>query len=645
MPRLFTAAVLVSLAVVPPAVAQIRSELVVSGLSLPLAFVQDPSQPTVQLVAEQGGRIRVIQSGTLLTTDFLDLTNFVLSAGEQGLLGIAFAPDYASSGRFYVNFINKAGHTVIARFLRMASDHLRADPATRFDLVWPNLAVDGVTIQDFPFITQSFANHNGGNIVFGPDGFLYIGMGDGGGGNDPLHFAQNPNTLLGKMLRVDVSVPLSNTKGYVIPPSNPFVNQPGVLGEIWAFGYRNPWRWSFDDPSRGGTGAMVVGDVGQSSFEEIDYEPAGAGGRNYGWRNREGMHDNVTTQPLFPGTPVIDPIHEYPRSVGTVVTGGYVYRGSALGGTYVGRYFFADVGSSHVFSLGLSINPITHEATVMDILDHTLDLGAGAQVITSFGVDADGELYTVNYGAGEVYRISPGAPLPGPTDGSCVTPMPGPTWTCFGGNWYPPGFPIPGTAPTPAPSPTTPPPPSECTTPQPAADWVCVNGDWLPPGFPGTTTPPPPPSSGPPPPPPPPPPPSTGCTTPAPDSSWTCVNGDWLPPGFPGTSTPSSPPTTPPPPTSCPGSDPFLGLPGLAGVCINGDWIPTELIQTMATVQFNAASGGFWELRLDYGRVFVPMGGLSPAFQTAGQRVTITGKLRIDLASVPGPIIELLSIQ
>jgi glucose/arabinose dehydrogenase len=157
-------AALVCFASIHPAFAQIRSELVVSGLSSPIAFVQDPSQPTVQLVAEQGGRIRVVQSGGLLASDYLDLTDVVLFQGEQGLLGIAFAPDYASSGRFYVNFINKQGHTVIARFLRMATDHLRADPSSRFDLVWP----DGL-----PHITQPAPNHNGGNIAFGPDGLLY----------------------------------------------------------------------------------------------------------------------------------------------------------------------------------------------------------------------------------------------------------------------------------------------------------------------------------------------------------------------------------------------------------------------------------------------------------------------------------------
>ena len=155
------------------------------------------------------------------------------------------------------------------------------------------------------FIEQPFANHNGGHMAFGPDGFLYIGLGDGGSGNDPGHRAQDPDTLLGKMLRIDVNVPDANTKGYVVPPSNPFVDNVPVdaLTEIWAFGMRNPWRFSFDDVARGGTGALVIGDVGQNAWEEINYEPAGQGGRNYGWRNREGKHADAGRARRCPGPP------------------------------------------------------------------------------------------------------------------------------------------------------------------------------------------------------------------------------------------------------------------------------------------------------------------------------------------------------
>lgn len=521
------------------AVAQIQAQLVVSGLSTPVAFVQDPSRPDVQLVVEQGGRIRVVLNGVLTDPDFLDLTTEVLFSGEQGLLGLAFAPDYATSRRIYVNFINKAGDTVISRFLRSSVDPMRADPASRFDLAWP----DGRR-----FIDQPFPNHNGGNLVFGPDGFLYIGLGDGGSGSDPLHMAQDPGTLLGKMLRIDVSVPLSDPKGYVVPATNPFVGQSGVLAEIWAFGYRNPWRYSFDDPTRGGTGAMVVGDVGQSSWEEIDYEAAGAGGRNYGWRNREGAHDHVLSLPPF-SLPLTDPIFEYPRTEGQAITGGFVYRGTALGGFYTGRYFFADIIASRIWSLGLTVDPATGDATATDLVDHSVELGSGAIAVSSFGIDSGGELYAVGYGTGKVHRIiaasSPGSPS------TCTTVQPASDWICVNGDWLPPGLPLPG-APPPPPSPST-----SCTTVQPAPDWTCVNGDWLPPGISGVPTLPPPP---------PPPPTSTSCITVQPAADWTCVNGDWLPPGISGV--PTLPPP-PPPSTSC-----TTVQPAADWTCVNGDWLP-----------------------------------------------------------------------
>ena len=378
-----------------PASAQLRADLVASGLSKPVAFVQDPSQPDVQLIVEQGGRVRVLQGGIQRPDAFLDLSGQVLFAGERGLLGLAFAPDYAASGRVFVNFVNLSGNTVIARFRRSAGDPLRADPATQFNLVWP----DGNA-----FIFQPFTNHKGGHLAFGPDGYLYIGMGDGGSSNDPDHRAQNPLTLLGKMLRLDVSVADSDPHGYDVPANNPFVGLAGVLPEIWAFGLRNPWRFSFDDPSRGGTGALVIADVGQGAWEEIDYEPAGAGGRNYGWRNREGAHDFVTTLPPY-STPLTDPIFEYSHATGRSVTGGHVYRGTAMGASFSGRYVFGDFVTGRIWSLGLAINPSTGEASVTGVVEHTADLGAAAASPSSFGVDASGELYVLNYNAGTVYRI------------------------------------------------------------------------------------------------------------------------------------------------------------------------------------------------------------------------------------------------
>jgi hypothetical protein len=238
--------------------AQLRAVTYVSGLSLPVAFVQDPGDATIQYVLQQGGRIRLIRSGVLQTAPFLDLTSSISSGGERGLLGMALPADYASSGRFFVNFTNTNGDTVIARFRRSASNTLLADASSRVDLLWST----GERV-----IRQPYSNHNGGSIVFGPDGYLYIGMGDGGSGNDPEHRAQNLASLLGKMLRIDVSVPDSNTAGFAVPPDNPF--RGSGAPEIWSIGLRNPWKFSFDDPARGGTGALVIADVGQGAWEEI----------------------------------------------------------------------------------------------------------------------------------------------------------------------------------------------------------------------------------------------------------------------------------------------------------------------------------------------------------------------------------------
>jgi glucose/arabinose dehydrogenase len=388
---------------------RLRVRTYASGFTSPVAFVQDPRDRSVQFVVEQAGRIRVVRSGTVLQADFLDIRNAVLAGGERGLLGMAFAPDEAS-GRFFVHFTDRSGDHVIARF-RRSSDPLIADPASRFDLRWAGPGRPAV-------IDQPFSNHNGGNLAFGPDGYLYIGLGDGGSGDDPDHRAQNPAELLGKMLRIDVNVPDSDQVGYQVPANNPFVSGRPVSArpEIWSFGLRNPWRYSFDDPARGGSGALVIGDVGQDSFEEVDYEPPGRGGRNYGWRNREGAHDNVTSRPAA-FLPLVDPIHEYPSSVGQSITGGYVYRGRALGAAYVGRYFFADHVQGRVWSIGLAIDA-QGEARSAGIIEHTADLG-GSNLgnISSFGVDADGELYLVSYSRGIIFAVvGPLATPPTPTE-------------------------------------------------------------------------------------------------------------------------------------------------------------------------------------------------------------------------------------
>ena len=260
-----TAALVAVLLVCLPlsAAAQLRTQVIATGLTNPVALVADPLDPSTFYVVEQRGTIRTLRNGVVSTTFFLDLRTQLSSGGERGLLGMAFSPDTVSSGRFFVNFTDLQGHTVVARFRRAAG---QVDPASRLDLMWP----DGRS-----FIEQPFANHNGGHLAFGPDGYLYIGMGDGGSGGDPGNRAQNPATLLGKMLRIDINVPDTDTRGYRVPPDNPFLGGRPIaaLGEIWAFGLRNPWRYSFDDPAHGGTSALIIADVGQNAREEVNWEP------------------------------------------------------------------------------------------------------------------------------------------------------------------------------------------------------------------------------------------------------------------------------------------------------------------------------------------------------------------------------------
>jgi len=381
--------------------AQLRTRVQAAEFINPTAFVPDPTDRDTQFVVQQDGRILSVKAGVTRSA-LLDLRAEVVSGGEQGLLGLAFPP--GAPERLFVNFTNRAGNTVVARF-RRSNDPAVADAGSRFDLRWGGAG-------GAAYIQQPFANHNGGHLAFGPDGYLYIGLGDGGSANDPGNRAQTSTELLGKMLRVDVAVPDSDPIGYRIPSGNPFESA-RARPEIWAFGLRNPWRYSFDDPSRGGTGALVIGDVGQDRWEEVDYEPANRGGRNYGWRNREGAHGNVSAVPPA-YVPLVDPIHEYDHSVGQSITGGYVYRGAALGPAFQGRYFFADFIQGRVWSLGLVIDPSTGEARAGNLIEHTAELGGFSTLgnISSFAADAAGELYIVSHSRGVVLKIvgAPAAP-------------------------------------------------------------------------------------------------------------------------------------------------------------------------------------------------------------------------------------------
>jgi glucose/arabinose dehydrogenase len=401
MARRFTViAVALVAGVASPVAAQLRGETIVRGLRDPVAVVADPTDRSTLLIVEQGGLVRIARDGALLADPFLDLRDEISTGGERGLLGLALAPDYAESRRFFVNFTNRDGHTVVARFVTRVDQPLIADPSSRFDLRWPNSR---------RFIDQPFSNHNGGHLAFGPDGYLYVGLGDGGSGGDPMNHAQHPESLLGKMLRIDVDVPANDARGYRVPEDNPFVDPDPVraLDEIWAFGLRNPWRYSFDDWTRGGTSALVLGDVGQNAREEINFEPAGRGGRNYGWRLREGR------QPYEPRTtaafvPLTEPIHDYSRAIGASITGGMIYRGAALDPSYDGRYFYADFVSGRVFSIGLHLDE-NGEARADDEREHTSALGGrdALGMVSSFGPDHDGEMLILNYSAGTVVRISP----------------------------------------------------------------------------------------------------------------------------------------------------------------------------------------------------------------------------------------------
>ena len=397
-------AVLVALATVasggfqsrPP----IQAGVFTSGLQSPVGFVADPADSAIFYAVEQGGRIRVVRN-RVVAEDFLDLRGATVGGGERGLLGMALAPDFPASGRFYVNFTNTNGDTVVARFRRSSGGVV--DPASRFDLKWGP--------ERSPVIQQPFSNHNGGHLAFGPDGYLYVGLGDGGSANDPGHRAQDPATLLGKMLRIDVAVADDHPNGYVVPSDNPFLKgtPAGARPEIWSFGWRNPWRYSFDPLALGGTGALVIADVGQNNWEEVDYEPRGAGGRNYGWRNREGAQQNPssdarTLSPAF--QPLVDPIHQYSHTDGSSVSGGHVYRGVSLGAAYRGRYFFADYVRQRVWSIGLNIGS-GGEASFAGLIEHTAELGGASQLgnVSGFGIDQFGELYVISHSRGMVLRM------------------------------------------------------------------------------------------------------------------------------------------------------------------------------------------------------------------------------------------------
>jgi glucose/arabinose dehydrogenase len=357
----------------------IRLARVAGGLDRPLLVVAPPRDARL-FVVEQAGRVRVIERGRLRRAPFLDIRRQVTSGGEQGLLGLAFHPRFRRNGLFYVDYTDRAGDTRIVEYRAPAAGD-RADPGSARLLLR---------------IRQPYANHNGGHLVFGPDGMLYIGTGDGGSAGDPHGNGQRVDTLLGKILRLDVTR-RSGGRPYAIPPGNPFARAGGGRPEIYHWGLRNPWRFSFDRVR----GDLWIGDVGQNAVEEIDFRRAGTGGgANFGWNAFEGTRRFGGR----PRGPTVPPVAQYGHALGCSVIGGFVYRGSRVR-SLRGRYVFADYCSGRFWTLRAGPRP-------GGMREITSRLSVRLSSVTSFGEGAAGELYVTAGSA--VYRLDPGSP-PGPT--------------------------------------------------------------------------------------------------------------------------------------------------------------------------------------------------------------------------------------
>lgn len=361
----------------PPPPGPITATLssIATGFVNPLGIVQPNDGTGRFFVVEQRGMIRIIQNGSVVGTPFLDIRSIVDDGGELGLLGLAFHPQFAQNRRFYLNYtttrLTGGLQTVIAEYHASQTNANQADTAER------------ILFQ----VNQPFDNHNGGQLAFGSDGFLYIALGDGGSGGDPGNNGQRLDTLLGKILRIDVNGNNSSNGQYGIPANNPFVSG-GGQPEIWAFGLRNPWRFSFDTVS----GRLFCGDVGQNEFEEIDIIVRGG---NYGWRVMEGAHCFSPSSGCNQ-TGLILPIAEYSHSEGEAVIGGFVYRGPAIPALQ-GLYVFGDLSSGNIWTLR-ETSPGTWTRTLLLTTNRT---------ISSFGQDQAGEIYVLDYVNGIVLRLSP----------------------------------------------------------------------------------------------------------------------------------------------------------------------------------------------------------------------------------------------
>jgi len=356
---------------------RLKLALVTGGLSSPIGIVNAGDGTGRLFINERGGRIRVIAAnGTLQAAPFVDLSDRILAGGEQGLLGVAFHPGFEANRRLFVYYTHLGDGTMTVSELTASADGANADPASERVLL------------TFP---DQYSNHNGGQLAFGPNGYLYIGFGDGGGGGDPLGSGQSLQTLLGKILRIDVNGAHAAGKQYAIPASNPYASggiSPGAgLPEIWAYGLRNPWRFSFDRA----TGDLYIGDVGQANWEEIDRQAASSrGGENYGWNAREGNHCYSSA---CEEVDAVAPLAEYSHDLGCSVSGGYVYRGSAQPALR-GFYLFGDYCSGTIFTIPTTGSVHTPKAVA----------STGRQ-ISSFGEAENGEVYLVDLGGGGLYRV------------------------------------------------------------------------------------------------------------------------------------------------------------------------------------------------------------------------------------------------
>ena len=356
-----------------PSFPPIQLTLLAGGLTQPVGLTHAGDGSGRLFIIEQPGRIRIVKNGRVQPTAFLDLSRTVTAGGERGLLGMAFHPKFSTNGRFFVNYTRRTDgglQTFISEF--------HTDP-TSDRAAW---AGERVVMT----VAQPYDNHNGGHLAFGPDGYLYIGLGDGGSANDPHNNGQTLSTLLGKMLRIDVDR-RTGSNAYAIPPDNPFIGNKNAAPEIWAYGFRNPWRYAFDPA----TGRLYAGDVGQKAREEINLVEKG---RNYGWRIMEGTVCTPGVNPACDTAGLTLPILDYPRTDGTVVVGGAVYRGRAIP-SLCGAYLYGDFGNGRLWGLRDDGAKITAQALLLDT----------GRPISAFGEDEQRELYVVDY-SGKILKIT-----------------------------------------------------------------------------------------------------------------------------------------------------------------------------------------------------------------------------------------------